>query len=133
LTEGAQRLAKIGREDSIKREGEGSDGNSDRFRDDSKFVILSRKRSVLLNSPAVLETEIRIICTVMMALECILLIIMSSKSEFRLNANLAFKTDAKIVLCVCIVQIGGQMIKFRDVDEVLVNPFAIFETTRKVI
>jgi hypothetical protein len=98
-----------------------------------RFVIFSRESNVLLDSPAMLETEAKIICAVRVALECNSLIIEHHKGEIRLNSNFPFKTDSKTVLCVRIVQLSGQTIVFRGADEVLATPFAIFETASKVI
>jgi hypothetical protein len=96
-------------------------------------VIFSRKPDVLLDSPAVLETETHIVCPVRMTLECRSLIIVRRKSKIRLNSNSSFKTDSKAVLCVRIIQFRGQMIVLRGADEILANPLAIFQTTPNVI
>jgi hypothetical protein len=51
----------------------------------------------------------------------------------RLNSNWPFKTDSTTVVCVRIIEFGGQVIEFCGAGEVLVNPLVIFETTRTAI
>jgi hypothetical protein len=69
-------------EDPIGQEDEDSNGNSVRPLDDrDPFVTVGCKCDIFLDSPAVLETEARIICSVTIALKSRSRVIMRCESS----------------------------------------------------